>query len=422
MVLIEILSFIGALSLARLFTFILTPAENVEPIFGIYKRPGKWYWAKYLAMFFILKSRKILGYLDRQRHHRTGYGLKSRSSPEEMEGVQTLSPEHPKAVEAVFFILCSKEGFYMMCGSEKRHNNIHNGYVYLLVPGVGLLGSEKLPNTVLHGGHPNSYGAEGIKISLVKPMKEWTVEFDGNMKYMSKKEDNENSESKFLKVKLEGTWQSDLPYFDFDTDLNTNQICKALAVEDWTEDFFRYLREAHQTHYEHMGNMKAKLSIDGKPYEFEGLSFRDHSYGFKRDWNLMHRYIYHILFMENGMTLSIGVLSQPCTTSCLKTGYVYEPDGTVHSLQKCDLELYQHGERGIPTRDYAFSFSAGNKNYWIQVEIVDEAAHVVGGNSEEARMVELFVKVRVNGKINGRGICEYNYNNAYYQKIIGTSL
>lgn len=60
---------------------------------------------------------------------------------------------------------------------------------------------------------------------------------------MSKKEDNENSESKFLKVKLEGTWQSDLPYFDFDTDLNTNQICKALAVEDWTEDFFRYLRE-----------------------------------------------------------------------------------------------------------------------------------------------------------------------------------
>lgn len=59
MVLIEILSFIGALSLARLFTFILTPAENVEPIFGIYKRPGKWYWAKYLAMFFILKSRKV---------------------------------------------------------------------------------------------------------------------------------------------------------------------------------------------------------------------------------------------------------------------------------------------------------------------------------------------------------------------------
>lgn len=43
----------------------------------------------------------------------------------------------------------------------------------------------------------------------------------------------------------------------------------------------------------------------------------------------------------------------------LKTGYVYEPDGTIHSLQKCDLELYQHGERGIPTRDYAFSFSAG---------------------------------------------------------------
>lgn len=49
--------------------------------------------------------------------------------------------------------------------------------------------------------------------------------------------------SEFLKIKLQGTWKSDLPYFDFDTDLNTKQICKALAVEDWTEDFFRNLRE-----------------------------------------------------------------------------------------------------------------------------------------------------------------------------------
>lgn len=62
MVVIEILSIIGAVTLARIITFILTPAENVEPIFGIYKRPGKWYWAKYLAMYFILKSRKVSGY------------------------------------------------------------------------------------------------------------------------------------------------------------------------------------------------------------------------------------------------------------------------------------------------------------------------------------------------------------------------
>lgn len=97
----------------------------------------------------------------------------------------------------------------------------------------------------------------------------------------------------------------------------------------------------------------------------------------------------------------------------------------VSNLIGLEFEKKNENSRGIKERhesiNWSINFSTGNKNYWIQCEVVDEAVHVVG-NNEEARMVELFVKVRINGKINGRGICEYNYNNAYYQKIIKTTL
>lgn len=33
--------------------------------------------------------------------------------------------------------------------------------------------------------------------------------------------------------------------------------------------------------------------------------------------------------------------------------------GTNMAISDCDFELYQHGENGIPAKDYAFTFAAG---------------------------------------------------------------
>ncbi len=59
--------------------------------------------------------------------------------------------------------------------------------IYLVVPpswkmpGLGLLRSKKLPDTVLFGAQDGLFGAEGIRIQPVKPLKQWRVEFEGVM-------------------------------------------------------------------------------------------------------------------------------------------------------------------------------------------------------------------------------------------------
>lgn len=62
------------------------------------------------------------------------------------------------------------------------------------------------------------------------------------------------------------------------------------------------------------------------------------------------------------------------------------------------------------------NFHTGNKTYNVQIEVVEEAIHFVG-NNEDARMVERFIKCQVNGKINGRGVSEFHYNNENYQRL-----
>lgn len=382
------------------FAYLFAPRQNSDPIFGIYKQPGRWYHVKYLTFYCVLMIRKFLGRLDSKKTHQTGYGFKSRGSFEAMEVAQELSV-HPKAFDAVFFIATSKEGFYVVGGSERRHGGIVNGLFYLVVPEIGLMCNKKIPDTTLRGAQEKTFGAEGIRFTPVESMKHWRVEFDGTMRH-------KQDANKLSRVTLQGEFKSDLPYFDFDTDLAPSPTCRAIARENWSRDYFKSLEQAHQTHYEQMGSMKVNLSIDGKTYEFEGQAFRDHSYGFKRDWELMHRYIYSILFLEDGTMASIGVICQPCTASLLETGYVYKPDGSLHPLEWCDLQLYQHGENGVPPKDHAFSFEAGGSVYRVQMNVEHESIHFVGENCE-ARMVERFVRCRVNGSIEGRGVSEFQY-------------
>ncbi|XP_024937100.1 uncharacterized protein LOC107264026 isoform X2 [Cephus cinctus] len=320
-----------------------------------------------------------------------------------MDVAQKLSP-HSKAFDAVFFMATTKDGFYLVGGAERRHSGVVNGLFYVAVPGVGLLCSSKIPDTVLHGARENEFGAEGIRFIPIEPMKHWRVEFEGDMWH----HDDPNKTSK---VVVRGDWKSNLPYFDFDTDSNISTMCSAIARESWSREYFEFLKNAHQSHYEQMGTLKATVTLDGKEYRLDCQAFRDHSYGFKRDWKLMHRYIFHMLFLEDGTTASIGVICQPCTCSVLKIGYVYKPDGTLYPLEWCDLQLYQHGENGSPPRDHAFSFKAGGTVYRVQVDVEYESIHYKG-EEREARMVERFVRYHVNGKVKGRGVSEFHYNNS----------
>lgn len=126
----------------------------------------------------------------------------------------------------------------------------------------------------------------------------------------------------------------------------------------------------------------------------------------------MHRYIYHVLHLKDGTRISIGVVSQPCTSSHLEMGYVLLPNNTFHPLIDCDLKLYQHGENGKPPQNLAFSIKTKTTTYRIKIESEIDEVHYKGGD-KETKMIERFVKCWVNG-VEGRGVAEWNYNHAQY--------
>lgn len=78
-------------------------------------------------------------------------------------------------------------------------------------------------------------------------------------------------------------------------------------------------------------------------------------------------------------------------------------------MDASDFELYQHGENGTAPKECAFQIEADQQRYTIQVQVVDQDEHNVG-NNWEARMVERFIEVQVNG-IRGYGVSEFHYNN-----------
>lgn len=123
----------------------------------------------------------------------------------------------------------------------------------------------------------------------------------------------------------------------------------------------------------------------------------------------MHRYSFNMLFLENGLTAVVGIVSQPCTTSQLEMGYVVQTNKEIHAIEFCNFELYQHGENGRPPINYGFTFIANGVIYDANIHIEHEDLHYKGLN-DEAKLYELFAQVDING-IKGRGICEWHYNN-----------
>ncbi|XP_034240490.1 uncharacterized protein LOC117644891 [Thrips palmi] len=374
---------------------VLIFAKNPPPIFGWYQQPGPRFWPKYLLFRALLQLRKL-----RSKPQLDKDGLPVHPLADK-ECTQKLS-QHPLAFDAVFFIAVNMEGIYVIVGSERRHKDIVNGLVYVMMPGIGLLRSKKLPDTVLFGAQEGKFGAEGIRIEPVEALKKWRVDFEGVMHL-------KDDPSKEFPVKLSGLWSSDWPVFNFDTDLHPHALATTIATEPWSREYFTALKNAHQTHYEHMGYLKGTLQVGGETHSLNLMSLRDHSIGEARDWDLMHRYAFFMMFLEDGTMAVVGIINQPCTCSVMQSGYVYTPEGKINPLEWCDFKLYQHGEQGTPPTDAAFSFKAGETVYRVKAHVEDFGVHYVGWRWE-ARMVERFMSYEVNG-VRGRGVSEFHYHN-----------
>ncbi|KAJ8936063.1 hypothetical protein NQ318_023291, partial [Aromia moschata] len=317
--------------------------KKPPPIIGIYQRPSGLYWLKVGFMYLLLTLRKLkpLKKKELERFYSN------------IEKPQKLSV-HEKPIDAVYLNGANKHGDHLVTGLARRKGSLTDGFLYLKINGsnYGLLETPKLPDTTLRNDNDEEFSADGIKMSCVEPMKKWTLMYNGKMKEL----DNRN---KWHDVTIEGVWTSDLPPFNFDTDMDPLCMAKSMAYEKWSRQHFDNLKSNHQTHYEQFGVLRASVKIDDVAYDIELDTLRDHSFGNHREWRQFRRYGLHFFSAENGDRFSLGKICLPISFSRLTVGYVYSAKHKqIFPVKDCDLQLYQHGEFGTPPKDFAFSFTA----------------------------------------------------------------
>ncbi|KAK8406860.1 hypothetical protein O3P69_007428 [Scylla paramamosain] len=383
---------VGVAAITWLLLWSTTPPPR---LLGVYSRPGFWYWLKVVIFYIIVKVRRWSNKTGSGAE--VGYGVKARDNVELMECVQPLS-DHPKAIDAVYFNGANESGHYLVVATARRPKGIINGLLFIRVPGLGLLQLPKMPDTMLFGDG-EQFAAEGLRITPVKPMSVWKIQYEGPMKM-------KDSPLSRLNVKLDIKWTSKQPYFDFDTDMNARALARSIAREPWSRQYFQQLREAHQSHYEQMGRMEGTVVVEGHPYILRLDSMRDHSYGHKREWKLMHRYGLHMFATHDGLQGNVGIICQPATCTQLEMGYISE-GGKVTPVSSVNLSLWQHGENGYPPSDYSFSFVAGGKEYVVEVYVVEAPEFYIGWEWE-TRVVERMATYRINGR-KGWGLAEWDY-------------
>lgn len=129
---------------------------------------------------------------------------------------------------------------WIVCGTARRKNNLVNGFLYLKVSEFSdqLLVSPRLPDTCMRqlDSELERYEVEGLKLIPIIPMKKWKIEYQGIMRF-------ENDHSRNMNVKLEAFWKTDLPYYNFASDMDPKPVARAMAKEVWSRNHFKNLKK-----------------------------------------------------------------------------------------------------------------------------------------------------------------------------------
>lgn len=420
-----LVTLIAAAVLVCVIYLVFSP--DPPPIEGVYSQPGKFYNLKYWIFSILLSMRKRQNRKQKSVvQDQAGWGMRSKNSIEEMDRAQQLPPQHPQAVDAVYFNGGNKDGSYMVAATARRHNNLVQTMLYIRLPELGLLELPSLPDTSLYQSKTETPGfsAGGLRIEPVTPMKKWKLSFEGKMRLVRDgwkeiEPDAEQKPAELLDVKFSLDWDAYTRMFDFDTDMHPSAICSAMAIEPWSRNFFNQLKVAHQTHYEQFGTISGIINLGSLgEHHIKVRGVRDHSYGNIRDWADLHRYALSYIHLENGTAIAVGMICMPRTLSRLPMGYVIKPDGSLKAISDTTLELYKFGEDGNPPTDFEFTFDTdenigshhpGDTRYHVKGHVLESPIFYMGLNWE-ARIHERFCTFNVNG-VYGWGVSEWDYRN-----------
>ncbi|KAI8740892.1 CAunnamed protein product [Biomphalaria glabrata] len=402
---------LSAVAALYIWLFIEWVIRNLEVrhihIPKIYRQPGLFYPLKYRLFRLILWLRKRQN--DEKQRNKlasstdSGYGVRSRNSPDEMDKLQELPEDQPEAVDAVYFNGGNAQGVFMVAATARRHNNVVQTILYLRIPSIGLLELPSLPDTWLTSSDSfTSYSAGGLIIKPVKVMDTWSIKFDGLLRLAET--------GKQVEVNFDLLWKAYTKPFDFDTDLHPHVMADGIAREKWSRKYFNNLKRVHQTHYEQFGNIQGTVHVTG--YDDQNIMIqgvRDHSYGAIRDWKLFHRYVLNYVHLDDGTAICVGAISMPVTLSRLVVGYVFHPDGSMDPVSSTDFEFYNWGDEGEPPDKLVLNFTAGEKSYYMMSDKIQCPVFYMG-KDWDAKIYERFCNYSVNG-VKGWGISEWDYRN-----------
>ncbi|KAI9581644.1 hypothetical protein GQX74_009961 [Glossina fuscipes] len=389
--------------------FLLLLRLQSKLIFDIYPDKGIFYELKYLIAKVLLK------HLRYKFYYKNESALNSPQSFEVHDQPQVLD-EHPKSYDVISFMAANINGQKLLINLERRRRGIMKACFYLWLPEYGLLALPKLPD-MLHfttDGNTESEEFKGIGFHIYpeEPMIRWRIKYEGLLKQL-------DEGNKLLQVKLNLTFNSTGKYFNYNRDLSLAVIADSLAREAWNEGFYTMLKNVDKVlqkrlHYEQNGQLTGSLEIYEKIDKLFGhipltlSGFRDHSFGTERCLSTINRYVYVALFLEDGSSMVVGILSQPSFfLSSLKVGYICSKDGDYKPITACNFELYSYGEKGTPPRHQNFIVYTVDKDYFVQIKVQDSTERYAGGNWE-AKIYNQFVACCINGR-HGHGITEYLY-------------
>lgn len=137
----------------------------------------------------------------------------------------------------MYFNCANESSNHLVVATARRKNKLIDGFLYLKLDDVGLLESSKLPDTSLYQDEErDEYSAEGIKLYPIESMKRWKIFYAGKMKKF-------NKPNEMYDVKIDATWTSFLPFFNFDQDMDPFLMAKCMAREQWSREYFKCLEE-----------------------------------------------------------------------------------------------------------------------------------------------------------------------------------
>lgn len=147
-----------------------------------------------------------------------------------------------QAVDAVYFNTSSSDSTILVFSFARRRNGIVNSMGFFKCPKYSddLFTIPAHPQSTLYQTkaeeeNMKSFTASGIKLTPIRPMKEWQIEYDGEMK-------SARDPKQTIRVRIDATWFAEYKSFDFSRDISTSAMSKAIAAQKWSREYFHDLK------------------------------------------------------------------------------------------------------------------------------------------------------------------------------------